>query len=241
MKNSIRILSIFAAVTIGSGVQAQTAAGQFRGDVIRTFEDAGNLVFSLENMDQHLDILSNELTETDTSPDQIASAARALNTEIDGLQNATAALFLFEDERAKRLAALSVKQVGNCDSHRDYGFALRMAKNALGRTLADFSGQQDELSSAIADISDQRLAVSEMQEMIGGLGVNNVKKELEDVMLSADIAYSNAQKSLVIVKSQVSHQRPAVEAAYAQLEKSLTNFRADQVNCVGEIARHKTS
>lgn len=241
MNICIIVLTIFAAVTFGGVAHAQTAAGQFRSDVIHTLEDTDNLLSSLGGMGEFVSDLDIELTETDMSPDQIENAARALETQIDRLQEATADFSLFVQERAKHLTTLSVKQIGYCNAQRDYGFTLRMAKNALGRTLADFSSLQNELNSATTFISDQRLALSEMPVMADPLSLNNVMMELKDVLWSVDLAYSNAQKLLVNVKSHVSHHQPIVEAAYTQLEKELAAFRANQVTCVGEIARHKTS
>jgi len=234
MNNWIVVLSIFAVVTFTGVAQGQTEAGLYRGEVLRTFQDTGSLVAKLESIGRYVSDLDDNLAETDMSPHQVKRIALSIEARIDGLQRTTAALSLFEDESAKHLLALNVTQIGDCKAQRDYGLALRMAKNALGKTLADFDDQQDSLGSAISMISDQRIALSEMQEAIGA---DHVTNDLQDALFSADLAYLNAQKLLVAVVTQVSHQRRVVDTAHAQLKKKLASFRSDRALCNDDYAK----
>ncbi|WP_448329411.1 hypothetical protein [Sulfitobacter sp. M13] len=227
MNNWIGVLSILTVVTFTGVAHAQTEAGLYRGEVLRTFQDTDRLVAKLDAMGEYVSDLESILAETDMTAHQARRAALSLETRVEGLQRATAALSLFKVRAKKQLLALNVTEIGDCQSQRDYGLALRMAKNALGKILVDFDDQQDSLGSAILMISEQRTALSEL----------HATNDLQTVIGSADLAYLDAQRLLVAVVIQISQQRRVVEIAYEQLGKTLSTFRSGRTPCDGEYVK----
>ena len=225
--NWIGVLSILAVVTFTGVAHAQTEAGLYRGEVLRTFQDTDSLVAKLDAMGEYVSDLESILAETDMTAHQARRVALSLETRVEGLQRATASLSFFKVRTAKQLLALNVTEIGDCQSQLDYGLAFRMAKNALGKILVDFDDQQDSLGSAILMISEQRTALSEL----------HATNDLQTVIGSADLAYLDAQRLLVAVAIRISQQRRVVEIAYAQLGKTLSTFRSGRTRCDGEYVK----
>ena len=227
MNNWIGVLLILAVVTFTGVAHAQTEAGLYRGEVLRTFQDTESLVAKLDAMGEYVRDLENILDKTDMSAHQARRVALSLETRVEGLQRATASFSLLKVRATKQLLVLNVTQIGDCQFQRDYGLTLRMAKNALGKLLVDFDDQQNSLGSAISMISEQRTALSELR----------ATNDLQTIIGSADLAYLDVQRLLVAAVIQISQQRRVVEIAYAQLGKTLATFRSGRTRCDGEYVK----